>query len=208
MAYPSINPIFFKETAPEGILERYSLTPGYLYHGGGLEVRKNTDSLLMAYAAWRSAASDKADIPPLVISGTVHDTGNPLATDVHSLIEKLQLEDSVRLLGFVADADLPGLYEGASVFVYPSLYEGFGMPVVEALSQGTAVMAERNSSLGEVGGDGVFWVENFNKESLESCYRKALQSTAEEKAVRRLQAQGFHSWKNFTQNIINTLIQY
>lgn len=210
VSYPSINPLFFQEQNAESInrvMEKYSLTAGYLYHGGGLEIRKNTASLLTAYAAWRKGSGTPSQIPPLVISGTVHDESNALATDVKSLIAKLQIEDSVLLLGFVPDEDLPALYSQASLFVFPSLYEGFGMPVVEALSQGTATLALRNSSLGEVGGECVFWTDVWNKETLEANYHKAEASSLEEKSVRILQAENFRSWKNFTQKIVDTLIQ-
>ncbi len=210
ISYPSINPLFFEAVSPEKateVLNRYSLEPGYLYHGGGLEIRKNTESVLASYAAWRSTAANPNALPPLVISGTIHDQGNPLATDVRSLISRLSLEDSVKLLGFVPDQDLPALYKEARLFIFPSRYEGFGMPVVEALSQGTAVIAFRNSSLGEVGGEVVFWTEELTKENLEASYQKALQSSDEEKGIRRLQAEGFRSWGNFAQKIIDTLIQ-
>ncbi len=209
--YPSINPIFFdvssQPEAPE-VLRKYDLTPGYLYHGGGLEIRKNTESILTAYAAWRNGSGTPSQIPPLVISGTVHEASNPLATDVRGLIKKLQLEEVVYLLGFVPDEDLPALYREASLFLFPSKYEGFGMPMVEALSQGTAVLAERHSSLGEVGGECVFWTDTFNKSVLEMNYQKALVSAknAEEKNIRVLQARGFSSWKNFTENILKILI--
>ncbi len=210
VSYPSINPIFFEEIEPEEkerVLRAYSLSSGYLYHGGGLEIRKNTESVLAAYAAWRNTAANPSVLPSLVISGTIHDPGNPLATDVQGLIDRLSLNDSVKLLGFVADQDLPALYKEASLFIFPSRYEGFGMPVVEALSQGTAVIASRNSSLGEVGGEVVFWTEELTKENLEASYQKALQSSNEEKRIRRLQAEGFRSWGNFAQKIIDTLIQ-
>ena len=210
VAYPSINPIFFQEQTQqeiEEVLHRYHLEPGYLYHGGGLEIRKNTESLLAAYAAWRKSVGLERNVPPLVISGLIHGQENPLATDVRGLLKKLQIEDQVVLLGFVPDADLPVLYSQASVFVYPSRYEGFGMPLVEALSQGTAVVAERNSSLGEVGGECVFWHETLTKDVLAVVYQQGLKSSLEEKNVRRLQAARFGSWTTFAQKIIDTLIQ-
>lgn len=203
VAYPSINPIFF-EADHQQVLTKYELAPGYLYHGGGLEIRKNTKSLLTAYADWRAA---RAGVPPLVISGHIHERDNLLATDVHGLIAELKLEDSVRLVGFIPAEDLPGLYKHASLFVYPSLYEGFGMPVVEALSQGTAVMAERNSSLGEVGGEAVYWTKTFTKENLNMCYERAVNSAPEEKSKRVLQAKKFQSWPDFTQKVLDTLLQ-
>lgn len=207
LAYPSINPLFFAEkkgAKTEEVLSKYALAPGYLYHGGGLEIRKNTESVLTAYAAWRQAEPE--GVPPLVISGFIHEESNPLATDVRGCISKLGLEGVVRLLGFVPDEDLPALYSEASLFLFPSRYEGFGMPVVEALSQGTAVIAEKNSSLGEVGGDSVFWVEALTRESLQKSYQQALQSSEEERSVRILQAKNFSSWNQFAQKIIGTLI--
>lgn len=211
VAHPSVNPIFFGETSniqvQENVLEKYQLSPGYLYHGGGLEIRKNTEALLTAYASWRASTQDKNSVPQLVISGTLHDKTNSLATDVEGLVKTLQLEDAVKLLGFVPDADLPALYCGATLFVYPSLYEGFGMPVLEALSQGTAVLAMRHSSLGEVGGESVYWTENFTKETLETNYQKALQSSSEEKNIRILQAKNFKSWSTFTKMLVDILIQ-
>jgi alpha-1,3-rhamnosyl/mannosyltransferase len=111
------------------------------------------------------------------------------------------------LLGFVPDEDLPSLYKEASLFIFPSLYEGFGMPVVEALSQGTAVLAERNSSLGEVGGESVYWAKAFTKENLNMSYQRARNSSPEEKNIRVLQAKNFQSWSSFTQKIFDTLIQ-
>lgn len=204
VAHPSINPLFFQEDNID-VLAKYDLSSGYLYHGGGLEIRKNTESVLTAYAAWIQNAS--TTVPPLVISGHVHESDNPLATDVHDLITELKLEERVRLLGFVPDEDLPGLYKEAALFIFPSLYEGFGMPVVEALSQGTAVVALKNSSLGEVGAESVYWVERLTKENLEMNYQRALQSSSEEKSARVLQAKNFQSWPAFTQKVLDTLLQ-
>lgn len=211
VAYPSINPIFFEEGNKEQdqkILEKYTLTPGYLYHGGGLEIRKNTQSLLYAYAAWYESVSEKSTVPPLVISGTVHSANNPLATDVRGLVEALHLEEQVKILGFVPDGYLPALYRGAALFIFPTLYEGFGMPVVEALSQGTAVMALQNSSLLEVGGNAVYFTNEINKDSLIQQYQLAQGATVEERGVRIMQAKNFSSWELFTEKISNILVQY
>lgn len=213
LAYPSISPIFFQELHSqeiERVLAKYNLAPGYIYHGGGLEIRKNVKSLLTAYAAWRKASSEGNQVPKLVISGLIHSENNSLATDVKGLIAQLGIEEAVELLGFVPNEDLPALYNQAALFVFPSLYEGFGMPVVEALSQGTAVIASRNSSLGEVGGECVLWLggsETLTKETLEAGYQKALLSSPEMKQVRVLQAKSFCSWQQFAQKVIDTLVQ-
>jgi glycosyltransferase involved in cell wall biosynthesis len=85
----------------------------------------------------------------LVIAGTVI-AGR---TDFGETIARLGLEGRVRVLGYVPDRDLPGLYRGAAVFVYPSFYEGFGFPVLEAMTCGTPVVTYRATSLPEVAGD-------------------------------------------------------
>lgn len=210
VGYPSIDATFWQENnalARDRVLEKHDLTSGYLYHGGGLEIRKNTESILTAYAAWCASENEKESIPPLVISGTIHSASNTLATPVKELIEKLNLQERVVLLGFVPEEDLPALYQEASLFLFPSLYEGFGMPVVEALSQGTAVLALKNSSLPEIGGEVVFWADEITKETLEKSYKRALQSTQEEQEIRKTQARNFRSWESFVQKVQETLVQ-
>jgi alpha-1,3-rhamnosyl/mannosyltransferase len=76
----------------------------------------------------------------------------PLVIDIERRIRELELSDDVRLLGFVSQTDLPMIYAGAMMFIYPSLYEGFGMPVLEAMCQRVPVVCSNTSSLPEVGG--------------------------------------------------------
>jgi glycosyltransferase involved in cell wall biosynthesis len=86
---------------------------------------------------------------------------------VHAAIARLGLEDRVITTGFVASADLPDLYQGASLFVFPSLYEGFGIPLVEAMASGTPVCAADRSSLPEVAGDAALLFDPFEPASME-----------------------------------------
>lgn len=155
------------------VMKKYHLNRGYIYHGGGLETRKNTESVFRAYATLcvenqesRIPArpnggknQEKIELPKLIISGKIFDKKNPLATDVLGLISELGLIDQVKLLGFVPDEDLPALYRGAALFVYPSLYEGFGLPPLEAMSQGTPVIVSNVSSLPEICGDSALFVD-------------------------------------------------
>lgn len=143
----------------QSVLEKYHLERGYIYHGGGLEVRKNTEGVLRAYKQLTANNEQSAEIPKLVISGKVHAKSNPLATDVEGLVSELGLTEQVKLLGFVPDEELPALYRGALFFVYPSRYEGFGLPPLEAMSQGTPVIVSNTSSLPEVCGDAVVYVD-------------------------------------------------
>ena len=126
----------------------YQLKPGYWYHGGGLEIRKNTRALLEAYA---DLVKERGDVvPPLVISGKIHAETNPLATPVKTIVATLGLTERVRLLGLVPEHDLPILYQGAQAFIFPSMYEGFGLPILEAWASGTPVIMSDGGSLKEL----------------------------------------------------------
>ena len=113
---------------------------------GTLEPRKNVDGLIKAYAQWK-ARDPKA--PLLVVAG-----GKGWYYDkIFQLVESLNLTDSIRFPGYVPQADLPLWYNAASLFVYPSHFEGFGLPVLEAMACGTPVITSTVSSLPEVAGN-------------------------------------------------------
>lgn len=142
---------FFEHLDPDMLTKRlavYQLKPGYWYHGGGLEIRKNTKALLEAYADLVKARGDA--VPPLVISGKIHAESNVLATPVKTIVATIGLTKRVRLLGLVPEHDLPILYQGAQAFVFPSLYEGFGLPILEAWASGTPVIMSDGGSLKEL----------------------------------------------------------
>lgn len=88
--------------------------------------------------------------------------------------DNAQLSDKIHITGFIDDDDLPAIYKGAELFVFPSLYEGFGIPVIEAMSQGTIVVSSDSSSLPEVVGDAGFLFKSKDKESLKRCIIKTL----------------------------------
>ena len=120
----------------------YGLPAVYVLYVGTIDRRKDYRTLLGALAQLA---------PPiaLVIAGPVI-AGR---TDFPETVARLGLEGRVRTLDYVPDRDLPGLYRGAAVFVYPSFYEGFGFPVLEAMACGTPVVSYRTTSLPEVAGD-------------------------------------------------------
>ncbi|HMQ55751.1 MAG TPA: glycosyltransferase family 1 protein, partial [Anaerolineae bacterium] len=124
------------------VRRKYSLPePPLILSVGTVQPRKNYQRLLQAFAHVRPAAS-------LVIAG-----GQGWYFDeILAEVRRLHLESRVRFLGFVDEADLPLLYNLATVFVYPSLYEGFGLPVLEAMACGVPVVASRRSALPEVVG--------------------------------------------------------
>ncbi|PIX89920.1 MAG: hypothetical protein COZ29_02710 [Candidatus Moranbacteria bacterium CG_4_10_14_3_um_filter_45_9] len=203
-----VNPQFRNPISSErisAVLKKYDLTPGYIYHGGGLEIRKNAGMLLRAYARMikNPLISLETKMPILVISGKIFDTKNKLATDVVGLIQALQLQKDVKLLGFVPDEDLPALYSGSLFFVYPSLYEGFGLPVLEALCMHTPVLSSDTSSLHEVGGQAVLYTNPKDIDAMSHQMKRLISDEALRKtlisqgAVQTLQ----FSWEKTVQKI-------
>lgn len=164
-----VDPIYKKEITDfdsETVLKKYELTPGYIYSGGGLDKRKNIDTLIYAY---KLLLDKNKNIPNLVISGKLMPELAPLIIDVEKIVKDLKIEDKVKILGFVPQENLPALYKNASVFVYPSLYEGFGLPLLEAMNVGTPVVTSNKSSLGEIIKDaGIL----FDPESVEDMAEK------------------------------------
>ena len=132
----------------DGVLRKFDLTPdGFWLAVGTIEPRKNYGLLLEVYA--QLIADLSGHVSPLCIAGQAGWIESSLAPR----IRQLGLDDRVHCLGFVEDRELAALYRACFGFVYPSLYEGFGLPVVEALACGAAVVAMRSTSLPEVVGE-------------------------------------------------------
>lgn len=136
------------------VLARYDLDGEvpFALHVGVLEKRKNLVRLVEAFARFREQVSGPYRLVLVGQPGPrqdMDDSGN-----IRASIERLGLGDAVRLLGHVGDSDLPALYQGAAMFVFPSLREGFGIPVLEAFSSRLPVAAAASSAIPEVAGDG------------------------------------------------------
>jgi glycosyltransferase involved in cell wall biosynthesis len=143
----------FRRVSPEAISavrHKYSLPEQFFLTVATIEPRKNLTLLLEAYHTLRNDSS-----PGLVIVGRK----GWLYSGFFDRLHELGLENDVVFPGFVPDEDLPALYSAADVFVFPSLYEGFGLPVVEALACGTPVVTSNAASLPEVAGDAALLVD-------------------------------------------------
>lgn len=138
------------------LLNRFGLSVNGFWLGvGTVEPRKNYGLLIDAYSKLK-------DSRPLVIAGGK----GWLESDLNRKIDNLALKDMVKFLGYVSDEELSALYSSCFAFVYPSYYEGFGLPVLEAMSCGAAVITSNTSSLPEVGGDAALYINPASKESL------------------------------------------
>ncbi|MBK5273823.1 MAG: glycosyltransferase family 4 protein [Desulfuromonadales bacterium] len=148
---------FVPNAAGENAFAR-TLPERYILNIGTLEARKNLPRLLEAYAIARGKG-----LPHKLLIGGAR--GWQLS-DLAGIVEKYKLENDVVFLGFVEDADLPALYSGAEFFVYPSIYEGFGMPILEAMACGTPVITSNCSSMPEVAGDAALLVDPLDVNDL------------------------------------------
>ncbi|MBS3909178.1 MAG: glycosyltransferase family 4 protein [Actinobacteria bacterium] len=125
------------------VLKKYGIKGSYIFSLGSIEPRKNLIRLIRAYALLDERTRGRFS---LVIAGG---TGW-LNSDIYAEVKELNLSDYVKFIGYIVDEDLPVLYSAADMFVYPSLYEGFGLPVVEAMACGAPVITSNNSSLREI----------------------------------------------------------
>ena len=143
------TPIPAPDDAP--IRARYGLPERYVLYLGGFDVRKNVATALRAY---RRAGPVIGAACPLVIAGRLPERDTPFAPDPRRLAREQGIDErGVRFVGFVDEADKPAFYRGAVAFIFPSRYEGFGLPVLEALACGTPVVGSDVSSIPEVVGD-------------------------------------------------------
>jgi glycosyltransferase involved in cell wall biosynthesis len=139
---------------------RYALPERYVLFVGTLEPRKNIALLLEAFSRLL-AERPQDDIQLVVAGGKGWGDGRLIAT-----MEALNIRRRVIFTGFVEDDDLPDLYRGAQMFVYPSLYEGFGLPVLEAMACGTPVITSNRSSLPAVAGDAALLIDPTRPDDL------------------------------------------
>jgi len=211
VSYIDVDEIYKKEVSEkesQRILKKYNLEAGYIYSGGGLEIRKNTENILRAYKILFEAYGHASWLPKVVVSGKMMPELAPLVTDVSAAVKGLGLEKEVSLLGFVAQEDLPALYKNASVFVYPSLYEGFGLPVLEAMSQGTPVITSKTSSLPEVGSDSVVYCNPKSVDDLAMVMKNVLMNNhlLGALSLKGKERSTHFSWDKFTEKMMNIII--
>jgi glycosyltransferase involved in cell wall biosynthesis len=171
------------------VRRRYDLPERYVLFVGTLEPRKNINTLLRAFAHV-IAEEPRHDLSLVVAGGKGWGSEDYVAT-----AEALGLHDEVRFVGFVEDDHLPDLYRGASLFVYPSLYEGFGLPVLEAMACGTPVITSNRTALPEVAGEAALLVDPTQPEALAA----AMSSLVCDGALRQaLRAKGLARARAFT----------
>lgn len=140
---------------------KYSLPERFVLYLGGFDVRKNVARVIETFAGAGTADRGRLTAAKnsgtgdwrLVIAGKLPETNSDFFPDPRLMVEKFGVTDAVQFIGFVAEEDKPALYAAAHVFLYPSFYEGFGLPPLEAMACGTPVIVSNASSLPEVVGE-------------------------------------------------------
>ena len=171
----------------ERVRSAYKLPEKIVLYVGTVEPRKNVTSLARAFALLPDSLRNKFT---LVIAGKP----GWFVESIRAEIARLQLGDRVRFIGYVERRDLPSLYQLATVFAYPSIYEGFGFPPLEAMSCGVPVLCSNTSSFPEVVGDAAIMIEPHNVDQMSKELQKLLSSPAFRDELRK---KGFAQARRF-----------
>lgn len=196
--YPGVGTEFSPVTDPEtlaAVTRRYRLPQHYILYVGAVQPRKNVESLIVAAAGLQRTHK-------LVIAGGVQWNSDGIG----ALIDRTGVRDRVVFTGYVRDCDLPAIYCMATAFVMPSLYEGFGLPILEAMACATPVVTSNTSSLPEAAGTAAILVDPQSTEELSIAVNSIiddtqLQAKLKEKGLK--QAANF-SWTKSAQQMLDT----
>jgi glycosyltransferase involved in cell wall biosynthesis len=197
--YPGIEPRFHAITDADvlqRVRTRYDLPERFVLSVGTVQPRKNYVGLMRAFAR----------LPESNVSLVIAGGRGWLSDDIYRAVEELGLDARVRFLGFVDDVDLPALYSMAALFALPSLYEGFGIPLLEAMACGTPVIAADNSSLPEVVGDAGILVDAHDTDALAQAMQQLLEDTEQQQRLARrgrARARQF-TWRHAAEQLLST----
>lgn len=184
------------EPNDEDILKKYALfQQDYFLYVGSLDIRKNISSLIIAYAA---LVKNHCISHKLALTGTPPQSESKRYPNFLALVKDLDIEDKVIFLGTVDDSELPALFRHADVFVFPSLYEGFGLPPLEAMACGTPVVCSNVLPMTEILGEGAYYVDSTQTDKITKGILDVLlnKSLRNDLVTRGLQHSKQFTWEN------------
>ena len=193
--YNGVNP-FFKPVPEEEsirILKKHQLPAEYFLYVGNVKPHKNIAGIIAAY---RIALESNRDLPPLIILGQYTNLSKEIP-NVKSLLSGERIRKNIIFTGYLPDEDLPAIYSKASMFLFPSYYEGFGFPILEAMACGTPVITSNRGSIPEVVGDAAILIEPDHHEMIADAIIRlagdsALQEEYKQKGYRQVEK---YSWE-------------
>ena len=168
--HPAHRKVYYREHDVEvirGALERLGIFHNFILFVGSLEPRKNLKTLLQAYATYVTHHASKEWLVVAGGKGWLND-------DLSQVAAELGIAERVKFLGYVQEADLRVLYSAAMLFVYPSIYEGFGLPPLEAMACGAPVITSNTSALPEVVGDDALLIDPHSSKALYQAMERVL----------------------------------
>lgn len=180
----------------ERVRFRYQLNDPFILYAGNIKPHKNLERLIDAYHLLHRQGFDQLKL--LIIGDEI----SKYAT-LRRAVHRYKLHKHVRFLGFVPDQTLAALYRLAAVFVFPSLYEGFGLPPLEAMASGTPVVTSNVSSLPEVAGDAALLIDPYDAEAIAGAIRLVLtdERLRDDLRARGLARARLFSWANAVERI-------
>ena len=153
------------ETELAIVRAKYKLPKKFILYFGNIRKHKNVDSLIKAYSLLSTPVRNEVS---LVIT-----QGND---ELRQLVKELNLVDQVHFTSFIDDKDLPSIYKLAQVMAFISSYEGFGLPIIEAMAAGTPVITSNVSSMPEIAGDAAILVSPLQLEEISEALEKVIQN--------------------------------
>lgn len=176
----------------------------YFLFVGTIQPRKNLDRLIKAYAKFLQHPSVTTHPPQLVLVGAK----GWLSDTIYKLPSQLGLEDKIKFLGYVPDKDLPKLYQEALALVFPSLFEGFGLPILEAMASGCPVLTSNLSSLPEAAGKAGLLVNPYSEEEVSQGLIQIMDGKTREKLIQAgLQQVKKFSWQKAARETLKILFE-
>jgi glycosyltransferase involved in cell wall biosynthesis len=191
--YCGIDDIFQSIELSDKLLQirsKYGLPNEFIFTLGVIEPKKNTDRLIQAYAG---LIQKHHDLPKLVIGGSKKYGWKN--RKIFELVDRFKLKDSVIFTGFIEHVDLPVMYSIAKLFILPSLFEGFGLPVIEAMACGTPVITSNTSSLPEIAGDAAVLINPYDTAEISQAIIKVISDKTLQNEMR---AKGLINAKRFS----------
>ncbi|MEZ5147393.1 MAG: glycosyltransferase family 1 protein [Bacteroidales bacterium] len=192
----------FKPVNDKEVLEKtrlkYGLPEKFIFYLGNTDPKKNTPNTLKAYATYRRKTNNPL---PLVMIDFGLDKLNQILRD----IEEPRLIEHIVLSGYINNLDLPAIYSMSSLFLYPSLRESFGIPVLEAMRCGTPVVTSNTSSMPEVSGDGALFVDPARPQEIAEAIAKMMtdENLRNEYVKKGFDRSAKFSWENMAKEVLN-----